>query len=149
MRKLTPSTRTFAYVPEIDIRLVNVVETRAIDAIVPETFVSPATGEEFVVIPNDIGLFINQQKLVNFNPELVKQVISEYSRASNPLTVESEKMPDDSILDTVKSRYIQSSCDMSSYVRSLSRATRDVIDDYNRERAQYIESLNSVTTSSE
>lgn len=133
--------------PSCDTRLIAVCDTRVIDTVNVEERVSASTGEKYTVIPNDISLFTQQQKLASFNPEIVKSIISEYSRSANPLTMQSEKLPDDKILDTIKSRYIQSTTDMANYQKYLQAAVRETLDDIEYERKQALES-DSVSSSS-
>lgn len=128
MRKLKNPVQETRHAEILDVRLVIPVQARVIDVVNVEHFVSPLDGSELMSIPNDISLAVSQQKLASFNPEIVKSIISEYSRSSSTLSQALKNIPDDTIMSSIKSRYIQSPADMSMYLRCLQNAVRDELD---------------------
>lgn len=104
------------------------VQDRVINQLNVETKKTPL-GHECVVVPNDISLLIDQQKLMSFNPSAVQAVIGEFRNSSSPLSDALKDIPDEDILSTVKSRYIQSVGDMSNWSRSLQRSIDDTLKD--------------------
>lgn len=118
----------------IDPRLFVPVQTRVIDTVCVETFKSPLDGAEIVYTPNDISLLVNQSKFASFNPEIVKSIVSEYSRSSQPLSQLMSGRSDEDIISSVKSRYIQSHCDMADYVHQVHAAISSEVDSINQQR---------------
>lgn len=110
-----------------------VCSPRAIDSINVRVVKSPL-GEEYVVVPNDIGLFIKQQQLVRFNPTTINAVLSEFRASSTELSDSLKDVSDDDIIAAVKSRYIQSPADLRSYIDSIGSAFDSTIRELALER---------------
>ncbi|UPW42016.1 hypothetical protein [Dipodfec virus RodF1_24] len=115
----------------IDIRLHEAVQPRTIDQLCEQTLVD-GQGKEYRCVSNDIYLLVRQNKLAALNPMVQSAVQNEFARVGSTLsdTAKALKISDSDLLKTVKSRYIQSTCDMSSYVKAMSKAVKDTVSSY-------------------
>lgn len=111
-----------------DPKIAIVYQSRVIDTLLVDER-ETEKHEKYTVVSSDISFLINQQKLMRFRPEDVRAIVDNYARNSTPLSDALKGMSDDKIIETVKSRYIQSPADMRSYAEHLSRNVREFIED--------------------
>lgn len=99
------------------------VQERVIDKIITEER-EDGHGNKFTVCPNDIALFIEQSKLLKFDRSVQQGVLQDFARMAAPLSESLRGQSDTDIIQSVKSRYIQSTTDVHNYSRALSDAIR-------------------------
>lgn len=132
--------------PDFDVpdrpELLVLCQLRSIDAVNVRKKVTPL-GETITIVPNDINLYIEQQKLVSQNPSLASTIISEFVSSSSRLSDAFKGMSDDDMIETVKSRYIQSVTDMHSYADGLQKTILSMADDIGKERARRAEAASA------
>lgn len=81
-----------------------------------------------VSVSNDISILFNLQRLENkITPEQLREYINKYTPNSSPYV--NEKLSDDMLLDSVKSRHIQSLSELRSWAQYVSEQLDDFIDD--------------------
>lgn len=81
-----------------------------------------------VSVSNDISVLFNLQRLENkITPEQLREYINKYTPNSSPYV--NEKLSDDMLLDSVKSRHIQSLSELRSWAQYVSEQLNDFIDD--------------------
>lgn len=81
-----------------------------------------------VSVSNDISILFNLQRLENkITPEQLREYINKYTPNNSPYV--NEKLSDDMLLDSVKSRHIQSLSELRSWAQYVSEQLDDFIDD--------------------
>lgn len=81
-----------------------------------------------VSVSNDISVLFNLQRLENkITPEQLREYINKYTPNNSPYV--DEKLSDDMLLDTVKSRHIQSLSELRSWAQYVSEQLNDFIND--------------------
>lgn len=100
---------------------------QGLDSIIPPSF-SPIEDLKQVIDKDGIITMVTDQFLL-LNAERLKQVLGEDTyrayisslagTAPSPMSQLRSKMSDDDLLDTVKSRYVQSPSEMRSYIEGL------------------------------
>lgn len=81
-----------------------------------------------VSVSNDISILFNLQRLENkITPEQLREYINKYTPNSSPYV--NEKLSDDMLLDSVKSRHIQSLSELRSWAQYVSDQLDDFVDD--------------------
>lgn len=111
-----------------DPKIAIVYQSRVIDTLLVDER-ETEKHEKYTVVSSDISFLINQQKLMRFRPEDVRAIVDNYAHSSTPLSDALKGMSDEKIIETVKSRYIQSPADMRSYAENLSRNVREFMED--------------------
>lgn len=111
-----------------DPKIAIVYQSRVIDTLLVDER-ETEKHEKYTVVSSDISFLINQQKLMRFRPEDVRAIVDNYTHSSTPLSDALKGMSDEKIVETVKSRYIQSPADMRSYAENLSRSVREFMED--------------------
>lgn len=120
--------------PSVQTELVILAESRTIDMVNLTERVSPL-GQTYSPLPNDVGLFIKQQKILKYNPTVVQEILQEFRASSSPLSDALKGVSDADIMDSVKSRYIQSTGDLHRYAESMQDAFFAGIEDIRSSRA--------------
>lgn len=81
-----------------------------------------------VSVSNDISILFNLQRLENkITPEQLREYINKYTPNNSPYV--NGKLSDDMLLDSVKSRHIQSLSELRSWAQYVSEQLDDFIDD--------------------
>lgn len=79
-------------------------------------------GSKLYSYKSDVGLFLDQQRLSKMNPTVVQQLLG----AVRPVV--NSGVSDDVLIDSIKSRYIQSNCDMYNYVQAVQHDLNNEVD---------------------
>lgn len=81
-----------------------------------------------VSVSNDISILFNLQRLENkITPEQLREYFSKYTPNSSPYA--NENLSDDMLLDSVKSRHIQSLSELRSWAKYVSEELDEFISD--------------------
>lgn len=81
-----------------------------------------------VSVSNDISILFNLQRLENkITPEQLREYINRYTPNSSPYV--NKRLSDDMLLNSVKSRHIQSLSELRSWAQYVSDELDDFIDD--------------------
>lgn len=99
-----------------------------------------------VSVSNDISILFNLQRLENkITPEQLREYINKYTPNNSPYV--NEKLSDDMLMDSVKSRHIQSLSELRSWAQYVSEQLDDFIND-NVEKESTNETDNEENSSS-
>lgn len=115
-----------------------VIEPRVIDVLTSEEIKHP-DGSIATHSSNDVTYVVDQNRLLKFNPETVKSILSDFSSRSlgvpDPAEYETSLSLEDEELmyDSIKSRYIQSHCDLKEYTAYLKHNYDEECDNLRRE----------------
>lgn len=70
--------------------------------------------QEIMFISSDIALLFNQQRLMQLNPAILDQLVSNMKQSKPNI-----KLSDEELIGALKSRYIQSNADVYSWTRAV------------------------------
>lgn len=97
---------------------------------------------------SDITLLFNQERIANsLSTEQIRQWLLSMNRPNNN-KVDFSNVPDDLIMQTIKSRHIQSLSELKAWTDELIESADSLINEYNLLEREFIESQKSAVDSS-
>lgn len=86
-------------------------------------------GGKIVFMVSDIGVLFNQQRIMSLNPQYLHDLVARMKQSSPSLNV-----PDDVLMSSLKSRYIQSNADVYTWYRQVNEDLETTVSDIKAEQ---------------
>lgn len=101
--------------------------------------VAPSEFGDCLIRTSDLYDLFNQERILSLGADGIRDYLSRYIPKTSQLADALSKVPDDQLMDTIKSRHIQSYSELLSWSKylmySIDNMSNDIIDNSNSEPA--------------
>lgn len=78
-------------------------------------------NNECTFVHNDVIILFNQQRLESLGHDTAQSILDSFAPSNSSLQSVREKLSDEQLLSLIKSRHIQSHCDLLKYMETLEK----------------------------